>query len=424
MIKEIRYFKWKSFLEAVLYIDPITVLIGTNASGKSNALDGLSFLNLIALGKDFQTALADEPKLMHGTDLKGVRGGIEWAAMKPFNHFTLEALVQKNESIDYLYSITVNIHPVRVEVQSESLTRLIYTKSNKQPSSVRLYWTDLIESDNPSIIARLYNKSAGKKKECRRVISVLSQLKDLDLRQEIADGIDCVTNALGSIFILDPVPSLMRDFSRLSNALSSNASNIAGVLAAINKNDKEKIENTITKYVKKLPERDIRRVWGETVGRLKNDAMLYCSEDWPDRHLIVDARGMSDGTLRFIAILTALLTRPEGSLMVVEEVDNGLHPSRASLLLNILREIGSRRKIDILVTTHNPALLDAMGPEMVPYVVASHRDKQSGESKLTLLEDINNLPKLLATGTIGQLSTKGSLERSLLNVKEVPNNEK
>ena len=51
-------------------------------------------------------------------------------------------------------------------------------------------------------------------------------------------------------------------------------------------------------------------------------------EDWnPDQP--VDARGMSDGTLRFIAIVVALLTAAPHSLLLIEEVDNGLHPSRA-----------------------------------------------------------------------------------------------
>ena len=44
MIKELSLKNWKSFTEATLYIDPLTVLIGSNASGKSNALDALLFL--------------------------------------------------------------------------------------------------------------------------------------------------------------------------------------------------------------------------------------------------------------------------------------------------------------------------------------------------------------------------------------------
>jgi hypothetical protein len=42
-----------------------------------------------------------------------------------------------------------------------------------------------------------------------------------------------------------------------------------------------------------------------------------------------------------------------------------------------------------------------------------HRDAETGESKLTLLEDIENLPKLLATGSLGKLATKGTIEKTL-----------
>ena len=127
----------------------------------------------------------------------------------------------------------------------------------------------------------------------------------------------------------------------------------------------------------------------------------------------MDARAMSDGTLRFIAILTALLTLPKKTQLVIEEIDNGLHPSRSHLLLKMLMEIGSTRSVDIVATTHNPALLDALGPEMVPFVVVAHRDPELGDSKLTLLEDVANLPKLMAQGRLGTVTTSGALERSL-----------
>jgi predicted ATPase len=122
---------------------------------------------------------------------------------------------------------------------------------------------------------------------------------------------------------------------------------------------------------------------------------------------------MSDGTLRFLAILTALLTRPSGSLLVIEEIDNGLHPSRASMLLEMLKTIGRERKVDVLATTHNPALLDAMGTEMVPFITVAYRDRETGHSALILLEDIENLPKLLAQGSVGRLSSRGLIEKSL-----------
>ena len=111
--------------------------------------------------------------------------------------------------------------------------------------------------------------------------------------------------------------------------------------------------------------------------------------------------------------MTALLTRPKASLLVIEEVDNGLHPSRARLLLDMLKAVGTQRGVDVLVTTHNPALLDAMGTDMVPFITVANRDPSTGFSVLTLLEDIAQLPKLLAQGPIGRLSSQGLIEKSI-----------
>jgi AAA15 family ATPase/GTPase len=50
MLKELKLHHWKSFESATLYIDPLTIVIGTNASGKSNTLDALLFLQRVATG--------------------------------------------------------------------------------------------------------------------------------------------------------------------------------------------------------------------------------------------------------------------------------------------------------------------------------------------------------------------------------------
>jgi len=127
----------------------------------------------------------------------------------------------------------------------------------------------------------------------------------------------------------------------------------------------------------------------------------------------VDARGMSDGTLRYLAIVTALLTRSPGSLLVIEEVDNGLHPSRAQMLVDMLKTLGKDRDIDVIVTTHNPAILDAAGVQMVPFISVAHRDDKSGASLLFQLEDIQQLPKLIASGSLGRLSMEGRIDSAI-----------
>ncbi|MDZ8108653.1 MAG: AAA family ATPase [Nostoc sp. DedQUE12a] len=421
MLKQLILENWKSFRYAELPLDPLTVLIGTNASGKSNVVEALEFLQRIARGENIEAALAGDKIL------SSIRGGVEWAALKPEKEFTLKALVAgEHEKIDYLYVIKIQTIPetrvieeyiepqILIESFLNNYLNRINTKSWYSPTKSGLKDLnspiDIDEMvafksylDRNNISTEIYIGTEEFQHLYKEYITLIQKVKEH------------VISRLENILIFNPLPSKMRDYSRLSDTFESDASNIAGVLATLPDERQREVELTLSTYVKDLPEGDIKRVWAEKVGRFKTDAMLYCEEQWKPGQdpTTIDARTMSDGTLRFLAIITALLTRPEGSQLVIEEIDNGLHPSRAELLVRILREIGSKRKIDILLTTHNPALLDALGPEIVPFVVVAHRDKETGESKLTLLEDIDNFSKLFASYSLGDMTTKGAIERSL-----------
>lgn len=405
---------WKSIEEATVNIDALTVVIGTNSSGKSNLLDALLFLNRIASGTMLTAALQGD------TAVPPLRGAVEWAARKPGNRFALSVTFRAGDAFDFVYKIECSTLNNRCEILSEQLERIRFRlgkdgKRSRNSTRIRLFWTDAVTEGAHSIVARLYNEKGGTARQLSRTNAILFQLVGQKSRIEIQEGVDFLTMALRSIFILDPIPSHMRGFSPLSDRLEPDAGNIAGVLAALPSEVRIVIERTLTRYASELPERDIARVYAETVGKFNTDAMLYCEENFDERSkpFVVDARGMSDGTLRFLAILTALLTRPKSSLLVIEEVDNGLHPSRSHLLLGMLRDIGAQREVDVMVTTHNPALLDEMGTSMVPFITVAHRDVKTGATVLTLLEEIEQLPKLLAQGPVGKLSSKGLIEKAL-----------
>ncbi len=411
MIREVAFRNWKSFEKARLYVDPLTVLIGTNASGKSNALDGLLFLNRTSTGHELQTALAGN------TVLPPLRGGHEWAVRKSEETFELSVSFDgEDDRTEYLYAIEVSTQP-RVQLVSESLRRRRYRPRTKShPYEITLFGTDTVNPDAPSMPARLYNAKRGIKRDFHRSLSILSQLQNqTPLRREISTGVQTAAQALNRVFMLDPIPSNMRDYSPFSDELRADASNLAGVIAALPDHKRDEFEKIMTEYGRRLPERDVLRIYTQPVGLFASDAMLYAEEQWIEDAppTTVDARGMSDGTLRFLAILAALLTRPPGSLVLIEEVDNGLHPSRSDLLLKMLSDIGRERNVDVLVTTHNPALLNALGTTMLPFIVAAHRRRDTGATELVLVEDITELPKLLASGPLGQLSASGKLENVL-----------
>jgi len=374
-------------------------------------LDAFLFLNRVSAGVGIFQAINGD------VNLPLLRGGLEWVCRKPETRFSLELLVDGvKASQEYRYDLAIQINGTKAEVFKEELTLLTYGKRNGQPKVKNLFVTKQEESTSQELPTYFSTgtQGSGKRKDLSRSYTILSQSETMDLRKEIQEGIQQVLSQLKNIFVFDPIPSHMRDYTAFSETLLADGSNIAGVLAGIEKESREELEKTLTQYLKKLPERDIKRVWAEPVGKFKTDAMLYCEEGWEgtESHEI-DARGMSDGTLRYLAIVTALLTRKPKSLLVIEEVDNGLHPSRAHFLIEMLKKLGKERSIDVIVSTHNPALLDAAGTKMLPFIAVAHRDNHTGISLLTQLEDIQQLPKLMAGGSLGRMATQGRIEAAL-----------
>ncbi len=395
MIKKIELHNWKSFIFSELYIDPLTFIIGTNASGKSNMLDALFFLKQAADG----VVISD---IGHN-----IRGGTEGMIRNGEKAFTLKVEVE-NRDYELHYTLSCRKNASTLEIIDETLIH------REEDEELTLFATKVDEgsTDTSSRTVQFYveNKVQYKHLEVQSARTILSQINSLNTNKFVKRDAIVLAEHLKNIFILDPLPYKMRSFSALATDLASNASNIAGVLAALPEDEKKEVEQCLSEYVRHLPEKDLQRIWAERVGVLGTDAMLYCEEEWLTAQTqTVDARSMSDGTLRFTAIALALLVGKAGSLLVIEEVDNGLHPSRAKELVEMLRELGARKNIDILCTTHNPQLIDTLGREMLPFISYVERSPDTGASQVKLLEDLKDLPRLMASGSIGRMMFEDKL---------------
>ena len=68
------------------------------------------------------------------------------------------------------------------------------------------------------------------------------------------------------------------------------------------------------------------------------------------------------------------------------------------------------RGLSVLITTHNPALLDALPAHVVPGILFCYRDAKVGDSRLVRLEDIPDFPKLAMQGPLGRLLTQRTID--------------
>lgn len=132
---------------------------------------------------------------------------------------------------------------------------------------------------------------------------------------------------------------------------------------------------------------------------------------------LVDARQLSDGTLRCIAVLTAVLICEPGSIVMIEELDNGIHPARVYKLIEQLIAIGKERNIDIIITTHNATLLNSYKKDELVGVSVVYRDNDRGTSKIKSFIDIEDFPAMLTTGGLGNAMIDETLLDSLKQSK-------
>jgi predicted ATPase len=428
-LTELRLTEFKTFREATLPLGGMTALIGRNSSGKSNALDGLEVLSRLATGADLVDAL-DSRRGDEGP----LRGGIEGCPPHGTDRFRLGCTVIAAHRVGNSYSyvnldVTIQVRP-EPEIISETLTGMSekarLTRNPSRQDTHDLLRTADAQPGSGSIDAIWHNgrRRRDPRASFRSTRLLTSQLPlrltgETEVERHVRTAAEDVLETLRGVFHLDPVPHLMRQYvpSR-DTKLRRTAENLPAVIGHMAEHDPQRFHQLVTR-VQNLVEHEVTGI--EVIRSELNDVMLALREDGA----ITPAREMSDGLLRFAAIATSLLrqgqdldlgvrgTEGDGRspTLVIEELENGLHPSQATQILDLVRQATQEDASRVIFTTHSPALLSALGPEDHQHVIVCSRDRDTGLSHLRRLPEVDGYPSLMAQGDLGTIVTSGLLEQ-------------
>jgi predicted ATPase len=423
-LRNVRLIAFKSFRDATAPIAELTVLTGRNSSGKSNVLDGIEVLSRLAGGEDLADAL-DGRRREGGP----VRGGSRGCAPHGLDYFALGCEVGLDNKI-YEFEVTIQVDP-ELRIVGE---RLRGPAPDLESGTVRqhdLFLTRQLDVRHARLRAAIYNGRCGANPQTHfsgnRLLATQIPVRVAPMNaadEAVIVGAQAVVAALRGVFHFDPVPHLMRDYVDKRDAdLRRTGENLSAAIARLQKMDQEAFHK-LTGLVREVADEGIVdiKVMPSSLG----DVMLAIREG-EHSHQITPAREMSDGLLRFIAIATALLTADRGLdvdsglaaendiaggvLLVVEEIENGLHPSQAARVLSLIRETADRRGTRVAVTTHSPALLNALPGELNRNVLVCYRDKNTGHSKLSRLTELSGYAQAMSMGRLGDVVTDDHLVR-------------
>jgi predicted ATPase len=390
---------FKNFADAEIDLSkPMTLLIGRNGSGKSNVIEGVELLAELLKGRQIENIfdIGDGGK----NDFE-VRGGVYQCVRKNQKECSIEFKYSKENDVFSCVANLIldkpNTRSIKIESKGFLNNKEVIVNETSDNSFIikgmailGMSIGSFIAGNIPGYIFWTIGYLAANKSSFKKL--------EEDIRREL------------EVHVFDIYPKLMRSYNSVGDTqLAKDGSNISSVLFNLYENKPESLK-IILENIKRLPEESIINFTFDK--SLVRGLKVIFSLKYENK-LEMKASLLSDGTLRALAILTALETVPEGSRIIIEEIDNGVHASRVHVLIEAIWEASNRRHLNTLITTHNPATLDSLNEEQLNCVVVCHYDKQSQSAKLTPFFELPRVYELMERGKLGSLVVKNIIEQYL-----------
>ena len=416
MITSIRLKNFKNFADETLRVGPFTVLVGANASGKSNIRDAFRFLS--GIGRGYTLAEIFGGKREAGWKL--IRGAMDEIVRFEQPSFSIEVSVSAGKEWHYAIEVERDEKTGAFNVRKEKLrieSVTIYTASREGSSlTIRAQgeWSnrdryDLTYqspySNKPALTD--YIEHVGRNRE--------SVGKDSSIRREQLPGYEDVQylrSILADMRFLDLSPERLREPSFPgATVLGDSGENLPTVLEKICSIPQR--QQLLASWIDELTPMDVKgfEFPRDPSGRVY---LTLCEANGRE----VSAYSASDGTLRFLGILASLLSDTPTEMATTgldffEEIDTGIHPARQWLLLELIEKQAAKRDIQVVTTTHSPDLLTFVNDSTFEHLSVVCRLEDSQDAIIRPVAELPNAEKLRKSQGLGKLLTSAWMETAL-----------
>lgn len=366
MIETLRVQNYKSLKDIEIPLRPLTVLVGPNAAGKSNILDCLRFLSEMVAGPSDP----NEPVMKRGGFSDVVWGGkIELPvtiACKWEQEGVLKASFDYRLSFQYAHGNTLSIAEEELSATVPGIGQ-----DSLQRTGTTLKYKDGSGSVNAN--RTLFSAGSG---------GTVGPVGDVFRSWAFYDFL------LQGMRQPQPVAKQTR--------LRPDGGNIATLLHWVFSEQSEVFSEVEDHLKAAIPEVE------KLLSPLTEGGKTYIA--WREKHIAgrIPAWNMSEGSVRLVAMLLALLVPEPPPLVAFENPDTHLHAHQMEYLAEILKA-GSERS-QVIITTHSPYLLDHVPPESVLIVW-----KEAGETKVKPVASVPHLREALKELGLGELYYAGHL---------------
>ena len=332
---------FKSIRELDLELGSLTVLVGPNASGKSNVLDVLGFISH-ALRRNLDAAVTTRQGIEAVRRSGGARN-VEVGFTAENGGFRIEyGFVLGSRS--GLYRVKREYgHVTPADPEEEPVDFEIREGRVVKPRALDWEQFETSELALPSLKRSLFPpppEPGNRRSEASRAYS------------DVTDAL----NSFSQMHSYRLFPDAMREPRKPMNPgrLNRRGSNLASVLMEMIKGKAPhlgEIESALGRVVPGISGLRVQRSGGFLVVKMR-----HSPGNGEDAGSSFDLSQESDGTVRLLGLLTALYQESPPSPMGIEEPELTIHPGALATLADVMIEAASRTQV--LVTTHSPDLID------------------------------------------------------------------
>jgi predicted ATPase len=359
-LRRVRIRGYKSIAFCDVTLEPLTILVGRNAAGKSNFLDALAFLRdcvKVGVPEAVRRRGNMQTLLCRSVESNALAFEIETsftAGTTPTEH---QARYRLNIPADSAAGVLTHGEPEEwLSIEERPTGWQGSLTSVGTPRKLQVF-SGTVE---PGIQMPPTNTMSLSIASGQLMLNYLGHLPYSELAE-----------SLRNMAFYDFIPDAMRPVTELTSGqlLDRTGWNLASVLDSTRRNDEWALKR-VGSYLSAIV-REVERFEVVRYGEYETIRFRLCFGK-PDTTLEFDAASMSDGTLRALAALTAAFQSvlPYGcpSVVGIEEPESALHPAAMRALVDALDDATQRTQI--VLTTHSAEMLDnpTIHPENVRVV--------------------------------------------------------
>lgn len=389
LLRELTVAGFRSLRDVTLPLQPLNVLVGPNAAGKSNVLEVFRFLADV-IRTDLEPAL----DLRGGLDEVVYRGTPKTGSSM---RITLKANWTSHSSWNAPDEYSLHVRRRGKNLERNEEFRFKRTQGRGRRITISGKSIDVVDtrgqSSDPTKHVGISPLSSG--------LSTLPRLADAQGGREVRT----LAEHLASFRVFDvdvPAARLASRFSaNTTERLDEHAANLSAFLLMLHSRDSDTWQRLVDDACEVLPQlEDIEFEYPS--GAAREVVIVLRERGLRGRTQLADA---SYGTIRLLGLLALLYDPKPPALTCVEEVDHGLHPQALELIVDRLREASARTQF--LIATHSPSFANRLRPDEL--VVCERGD--DGDSRIPAIstEKVRQIAEAAEDLPLGELWFSGAL---------------